>query len=115
MSRLAVILAFASFFLTSIAEAQPMGRGKPDGRGPMMGQGEMRGPMGQGGGGVSPVMMTCREDLASVCGGRMGMPGVQCLMDNITDISEPCADALSAAMENMEQGHGQDGGDEDED
>ena len=54
-------------------------------------------------------MMTCRGELASLCGGQMGMPGVQCLMDNITDISEPCADALSTAMENMEQGHGNDG------
>jgi len=66
-------------------------------------------PMGQGGGGASPVMMQCRGDLESLCDGQMGMPGVQCLMDNITDLSEPCADALDQAMANMEQGHGQDG------
>ena len=67
--------------------------------------------MGRGGGGASPVMMSCRGDLDTLCDGQMGMPGVQCLMDNITDVSDPCAEALETAMSNMEQGHGQDGGD----
>lgn len=69
-------------------------------------QKEPRGPMGRGGGGVSPVMMTCGPDLKKFCGGQRGMPGVQCLMENITDISEPCADALDQASANMGQGHG---------
>lgn len=62
--------------------------------------------MGRGGGGVSPVMMTCGPDLKKFCGGQRGMPGVQCLMENITDISEPCADALDKAAANMDQRHG---------
>ena len=62
--------------IATIAEVQPMGRGRPADRGTMMGQGQgMGGPMGRGGGGVNPVMMTCRSDLASLCGGQMGMPG----------------------------------------
>jgi len=57
-------------------------------------------------GGVSPVMMTCGADLKEFCEGKMGMPGVQCLMENITDISEPCADALEEASARMREGHG---------
>lgn len=75
----------------------------------LAGQPVLAQPMGQGGGGASPVMMKCRGDLESLCDGQMGMPGVQCLMENITDLSEPCADALDEAMANMDQGHGQDG------
>ncbi len=70
--------------------------------------------MGRGGGGVSPVMMTCRSDLVSICDGKMGMPGVQCLMDNISGISEPCADALSESMANQGEGHGQNNGGDDD-
>ena len=112
MSRLFITLAVASLCAATVADAQPMGRARPpappmgniggQGMGPGIGPGTTRG-------GASPAMMTCRGELASLCGGQMGMPGVQCLMDNITDISEPCADALSTAMENMEQGHGNDG------
>jgi hypothetical protein len=71
-----------------------------------------KGPMGRGGGGVSPVMMTCGNDLDQFCDGQRGMPGVQCLMEKITDISEPCADALEAATAAMEEQHG--GGDADD-
>lgn len=74
-------------------QAQPQGRSEG-------------GPMGQGGGGVSPVMMTCGPDLKQFCDGKRGMPGVQCLMENITDISEPCADALDEASANMGPRHG---------
>lgn len=74
-------------------------------------QKETRGPMGRGGGGVSPVMMTCGPDLKEFCDGKRGMPGVQCLMENITDISEPCADALDQASANMGAGHGNSDGD----
>lgn len=48
---------------------------------------EPKGPMGRGGGGVSPVMMTSGPALKKFCDGQRGMPGVRCLMDNITDIS----------------------------
>ena len=107
MSRIVITCAVAAAFAATLAEAQPMGRGRPPA--PPMGSisGQPPGPgMGMGRGGASPVMLTCRGDLAQLCGGQMGMPGVQCLMDNITDISEPFADALSTAMENMEEGHG---------
>tara|TARA_B110000438_G_scaffold258200_1_gene266745 strand:- start:5500 stop:5640 length:141 start_codon:yes stop_codon:yes gene_type:complete len=36
----------------------------------------------------------------------MGMPGVQCLMNNITDLSDPCADTLGTAMDRVRQDHG---------
>ncbi len=113
MSRFLLSTVAGLFLITSVADAQTMGRGRPPA--PPMGSisGQPPGPgMGMGRGGASPVMLTCRGDLASLCGGQMGMPGVQCLMDNITDISEPCVEALSTAMENMEEGHGTDGGDD---
>ena len=55
-----------------------MGRGKTMGQSRGQSMGSMGQPMGQGSGGVSPVMMTCRDDLAQLCGGQLGMPGVQC-------------------------------------
>ncbi|MEQ8508081.1 MAG: hypothetical protein RIF37_17720 [Rhodospirillaceae bacterium] len=87
--------AVLSVLTVTAVQAQPAMEHK----GPM-------GPMGRGGGGVSPVMMTCGADLKQFCDGKRGMPGVQCLMENITDISEPCADALDEASANMGQGHG---------
>lgn len=96
LSVLCVSLVFAAS-----TQAQPMDKGKG-------------GPMGRGGGGVSPVMMTCGADLDKFCDGQRGMPGVQCLMENITDISEPCADALDEASANMRQGHGNANQDDDE-
>jgi hypothetical protein len=86
----------AAVMIFSIASAHA----QPDGA--KMGSG----PMGKGGGGVSPVIMTCGPDLKKFCGGQRGMPGVQCLMENITDLSEPCADALDEASANMGQRHG---------
>lgn len=99
MIRLSVLCV--SLVVASFAQAQPMDKGKG-------------GPMGRGGGGVSPVMMTCSADLDKFCEGQKGMPGVQCLMENITDISEPCADALEEASANMRQSHGNADGDADQ-
>lgn len=90
----------AAVMVFSMASAHAQPDGAKMGSGPM-GQG-----MGQGGGGVSPVMMTCGPDLKKFCDGQRGMPGVQCLMENITDLSEPCADALEEASANMGQRHG---------
>ncbi|MBT4738959.1 MAG: hypothetical protein HOH20_01555 [Rhodospirillaceae bacterium] len=101
MSRLLSGAIVASIIMVSAAQAQP--------------QKEPKGPMGRGGGGVSPVMMTCGPDLKKFCDGQRGMPGVQCLMENITDISEPCADALDQASANMGQGHGNGDGDSEAD
>lgn len=95
MFRLSVLCV--SLVLAASVQAQPMGR---DGSG--------------GGSGPSPVMMTCAADLDKFCDGQRGMPGVQCLMENITDISEPCADALEEASANMRQGHGNANQDDDE-
>lgn len=96
MFRLTVLCV--SLLCAASVNAQPMERGKG-------------GPMGKGGGGASPVMMTCGADLDQFCDGQRGMPGVQCLMENITDISEPCADALDEASANMGQNHGNTDGD----
>ncbi len=90
--------AVLSVLTVTAVQAQPAMEHK----GPM---GPM-GPLGRGEGGASPVMMNCAADLKEFCDGQRGMPGVQCLMENIMDISEPCADALDEASANMGQGHG---------
>lgn len=99
MTRLTLAFAVISLCTVTLAEAQPMGGGP--------GRGKPPAGMGGGMGGPSPVMMACKEDMAKTCPGLMGMPGVQCLMDNITDLSDPCADALGTAMDNMRGNHGQ--------
>ena len=91
MKRSLTVAAALLLLGSAVAQAQP--------------QQKPKGPMGRGGGGVSPVMMTCGPDLKEFCGGKRGMPGVRCLMENITDISEPCADALAEASDNMERDH----------
>lgn len=93
-----IIALFAMLLSASIAQAQPADKDKG-------------GPMGRGGGGASPVMMTCGPDLDQFCDGQRGMPGVRCLMENIMEISEPCADALDQASANMDRDHGGDNAD----
>lgn len=85
-----VLAAASMLFITASAWAQPQG-----GRG-------MGGGMGGGG-----VMSACRADIEQICDSQQGMAAVRCLMENVTEVSDGCADALAAASENMSGNHGQ--------
>ncbi|MDG2319873.1 MAG: hypothetical protein P8L79_06430 [Rhodospirillaceae bacterium] len=43
--------------------------------------------------------------MAKTCPGLMGVPAVQCLMNNITDLSDPCVHALGTAMDRVQQNY----------